>query len=95
MIDKITNLEDVEHFIKSLVQEKVNAHPDEDFNNYLNVETDEASYSSAEAETRNQLMKESFDVCEKAGVDIYDFMQDIYLTETGLDKFIPKSTDIL
>ena len=39
-------------------------------------------------------MEQCFEVCEKNGVDIYDFSMEIYLKETGLDKFIPLPSSI-
>lgn len=40
-------------------------------------------------------MSQSFEVFEKNGISINDFMKEIYLKETGLDKFIqlPSSLD--
>ena len=89
MIRKIETLEDVAEFMHNLVEEGVNAHPDEDFSQYINIETEEPIYTPEEANLRNRLINRSFDVCEKASIDIYDLMQGIYLKETGLNKFIP------
>jgi hypothetical protein len=89
MIQAITNIEDVSVFFHELLQEGVNAHPDEDFTQYINSETEDPTFSPTEAALRNNLMNTSFEVCEIAGVDIYDLMQEIYLKETGLDQFIP------
>lgn len=46
MIVQINNLEDVATFVTQLVAEGLNYHPDDDFNNYINMETHEPSYSS-------------------------------------------------
>jgi hypothetical protein len=92
MITQITTVSGVEDFMKQLVAEGTNCHPDEDFNNYINFDTDEQVYTDAEAVARNLMMEECFKVCAAAGIDIYDLMQDIYLVETGMDKFIPTST---
>jgi hypothetical protein len=89
MRNEIVNLNDVTIFFHDLVKEGVNAHPDEDFSQYINSETEEPTFSPEEADLRNRLMNKSFDVCEAAGIDIYDLMQEIYLKETGLDQFIP------
>jgi hypothetical protein len=89
MIQKIENLEDVAEFMHNLVEEGVNAHPDEDFRNCVNMETSKDTFTESEADHRNELMEASFDVCEKEGVDIYSFMQEIFLKDTGLDKYIP------
>jgi hypothetical protein len=89
MLQKIEKLEDVAEFIHNLVEEGVNAHPDEDFSQYINIETDEPIYTSDESNLRNRLINKSFDVCEEAGIDIYDLTQEIYLKETRLNEFIP------
>jgi len=72
-----------------LLNEGLNSHPDEDFRNYINMNTDEPSYTEQEAEIRNLLMGQCFEVCESTGTDIYSFMQEIHLKFTGLDKYIP------
>jgi len=89
MITEILSISDVELFMKQLVQEGTNAHPDDDFNYYVNRETGLSTYTPEEAEIRNRLMEQSFDICEGAGQDIYSVMQEIFLIETGLDKSIP------
>ncbi|BAU51885.1 hypothetical protein [Mucilaginibacter gotjawali] len=89
MIQEINNLNDVAGFMHNLVEEGVNAHPDELFENYVKIETGEPSFSAGEAAFRNQLMEKSFEICEQQGIDIYSFMQEIFLIDTGLDKYIP------
>ena len=89
MVAAINDINDVSRFFQDLFNEGVNAHPDEDFSQYINTETGEATYTDDDAIIRNHLMQRSFEVCDKSGVDIYDLMQEIYLKETGLDKFIP------
>ncbi|WP_199502062.1 hypothetical protein [Mucilaginibacter conchicola] len=89
MTSKIENIEDVRAFLNSLVDEGVNAHPDELFENYINTETGADTYTPEQAVLRNRLMKQSFEICEKAGTDLYDAMQEIFLSRTGADKYIP------
>jgi len=89
MITDIKTLDDVVIFAKQLIAEGTNVHPDDDFNDYVNTETGQPTYSAQEASKRNELMNQCFEVCELAGSDIYDVIQEIYLIETGLDKFIP------
>jgi hypothetical protein len=55
-----------------LINENLNFHPDEDFKNYIHVETTLPSYSIEEAELRNLMMKSCFEICEKKDRDIYD-----------------------
>lgn len=75
----ITSVGDVENFFDYLLNErKVSFHPDEDFANYICLSTREPSFNDSEVLIFNRLMEESFDVCEKEGIDIY---------EIGLDKF--------
>jgi hypothetical protein len=95
MLTEIKDLDDIILFTKQLIVEGVNVHPDDDFSDYVNMETGEPTYSKEGADFRNSLMDQCFVVCKSTNNDIYNIMQDIYLAETGLDKFIPKSTDIL
>jgi len=89
MIAEIKTLDDVKIFTKQLVEEGTNVHPDEDFNNYVNLETGTDTYTSDEASLRNKLMEQSFQVCRLFHEDIYSIMQEIFLIETGMDKYIP------
>ena len=69
----ITSLKDVEAFFHHLVDErKVNFHPDDDFANYICLADKTPSFSEEEVTVYYRLMDESFDVCDKADVDIYD-----------------------
>ena len=94
MIAEILSIPDVELFMKQLVEEGTNAHPDDDFYDYVHMETGQPTYAPEEAEIRNRLMEQSFEVCESAGQDIYSVMQEIFLIETGLDKYIPLPSQI-
>jgi len=94
MIQEIKNLDDIAEFMHNLVDEGVNAHPDEDFRNYVSMETGEDTFTAEEAEFRNNLMDASFDICEKEGVDIYSFMHEIFLKDTGLDQYIPLPSQV-
>lgn len=69
----INSVKDVEAFFHHLVDErKVNFHPDDDFANYICLADKTPSFSAEEVTVYNRLMDESFDVCDKADVDIYD-----------------------
>ena len=76
MYDKnshILSVEDVKVFFHHLVDErKVNFHPDDDFADYICYEDRTPTFTQTEVAIYNRLMDESFDVCEKANVDIYD-----------------------
>ena len=68
----ITTVADVKAFFHHLVDEcKVNFHPDDDFANYISIKEGTPTFTEEEVTVYNRLMEESFDVCEKADVDIY------------------------
>jgi hypothetical protein len=95
MIHQINNSEDVALFAKQLViDESLNFHPDDDFNDYVK-DNGEPCYTTLEAEFRNLLMEQCFEVCEREGKDIYCLMMDVFLVETGMVKYIPLSTSPL
>jgi hypothetical protein len=72
MIQSIQSLSDVENFFKYLIEkEDLNLHPDDDFKNYINLETDLPTYSHEEAEFRNKLMEACFEICDQQEADIY------------------------
>lgn len=89
MITKILTIEDVKHFAKQLAAEGLSFHADDDFNDYVNFTNNTPSYNKEDAELRNKLMNECFDVCEKEGLDIYEIIMEELLLESGLDKIIP------
>lgn len=69
----ITTVTDVKAFFHHLVAErKVNFHPDDDFADYISLDDQTPTFSDEEVAVYNRLMDESFDVCEAAGVDIYE-----------------------
>lgn len=73
MITKISSIEDVATFAKQLInEEKLSVHPDDDFSDYINYETKLPFYTKKEAEVRNQLMNQCFDVCEQNNIEIYE-----------------------
>lgn len=89
MVTRINNSRDVIAFANQLVKEGVNFHPDEDFRNYINIETSEPTYTEKDAELRNLLMTQCFTICRESGIDIYDTMSEVVLKQTKLEKFIP------
>ena len=92
---EIKSIADVTKFVTELLGEGLNYHPDENFENYVNMETGEPSYTAQEAMLRNRLNDQCFEVCEAAGADIYDISMEIFLKETGLDKHIPLPSQAL
>lgn len=95
MITSINNLEDVAKFTSDLIAEGSTVHPDDDFHEFVNMSTGEPTYTQEQAEIRNALMGKAVKVCDENLVDVYDFMQDIFLKETGLDKYIPGNDSII
>ncbi len=56
MIKKINTIEDVIILTKELIDEGTNFHPDDDFRNIINIETDLPAYTEEEAHIRNNLI---------------------------------------
>ena len=88
MIDSIKNVNDVREFAYLLVKEGTSFHPDDDFHDYVDLESGDTCYTESEADHRNKLMEECFEICKNEKVDIYDVMTEVYLSETGFDKVI-------
>lgn len=75
MISNITTIEDVKLFAFQLVnEESLNFHPDSDFSEYINFETNTSVYSPEESKILNVLMNKCFEVCEQYNEDIYELM---------------------
>ena len=71
MIKAINTISDVEQFAKHLVQvEKLSFHPDDDFKDYV-TNSNQPFYTTQEAELRNKLMNDCFEVCEREKIDVY------------------------
>ncbi|MDI1324239.1 MAG: hypothetical protein PSV36_15920 [Algoriphagus sp.] len=72
MIHSIHSISEVEDFFIHLIEkESLNFHPDDDFKNYINLDTQLPSYSVEEAEFRNKLMEACFEICDQEESDIY------------------------
>lgn len=68
----IIHLKDVVYFFEHLLYERhLSFHPDDDFNDYVSMETGENTFSKEEAKIYNRLMEESFEVCEINDTEIY------------------------
>ena len=69
---RITSVNNVKEFFHHLVNERnLNFHPDDIFEDYVSCDDGSNTFSQDECAVYNRLMNESFDVCEKNGVDIY------------------------
>lgn len=82
----IRSVEDVKAFFHYLVDErKVNFHPDDDFADYICNDDKTPSFTKEEVMMYNRLMEESFDVCEKTNVDVYEIGFAILRPAIGID----------
>lgn len=75
MLIEINTIEDVKLFAYQLVnEENLSFHPDDYFEDYINLETKEPLYSAEECKQLNQLMYNCFSICQQKEVDIYELM---------------------
>ena len=75
---KILTVQDVTDFTVYLVHNvKVNIHPDTPFEDYVNLDNGNPTFSKDDIIIGNKLMKQCFDVCAKNDIDIYELMNDI------------------
>jgi hypothetical protein len=81
MIKVIKTIENVLTFANQLRSEGCAFHPDDDFNDYIEIKTDAKYYTEKQADLRNKLMDQCFDVCDSVGVDIYHTMRDVNFDE--------------
>ena len=69
----IKKIRDVERFFRIIYYiDEVSFHPDDDFCDYVNTTTGMPTYSKHQAKQFNKMMADSFEVCEREGIDIYD-----------------------
>jgi len=85
MITKINTSDDVASFAKQLLEERINFHPDTDFREYINLKSRKKTFTDNEALDRNKLMNKCFSVCNKEGIDIYEFMGKIFVKDTPFE----------
>ncbi len=78
MITQINGIEDVKTFFRQLLVEDLNFHPDTPFEDYINCESRQDTYTPEEAATRNKIMDACFEVCESINIDIYELANDIF-----------------
>jgi len=79
MIHKIDTIDDVITFFKELNQESVVFCPETPFEQYISLETHQATYTDEEARVRNELLEQAFNICDRDGVDIYELAMEIFL----------------
>ena len=77
-LEHISTVEQVQEFTRYLVEDlKVNIHPDNDFAEYIELNTGKQSFNAEEIIKGNSLMEECFKVCEVNSISIYDLMSNI------------------
>lgn len=76
----IKTSEDVKVFFTLLKDKyKLSFHPDDPFEEYINLDTKEPIFVKDEAKYLNQMMDASFVVCEKEEIDIYELGMSILM----------------
>lgn len=70
---KISTVDDVKAFFNYLIYEcRIAFHPDDNFEDYVSVQDGQSIFPQKTSDIYNRLMNDSFDVCEKNGIDIYE-----------------------
>ena len=64
------------------MEEDLNFHPDTPFEDYINLNTNEPTYSKEDATLRNNLLEQAFSLGNRIGVDTHELM-----CEYGLNVF--------
>lgn len=73
-ITEIANIEDAKAFIRECVSYLgLGFHPDDDFEDYIEVNSGETLYSPEKASLANALMEEAFNQFDLANEDIYEY----------------------
>lgn len=73
----INTIEDVIEVVRILIEEEnLNFHPDTPFEDYIVIQTKEPTYTAEEAELRNGLLNQAFELGERLGVDTHELMCD-------------------
>ena len=96
MISQINSIDDVRTLVKDIVKEGVNFHPDDDFRNYMcyNNGVIEPFFTEEEAEFRNNLVTQCFEVCDREGVEVYEVALEVFLTEAKPGEFFPLTSQV-
>lgn len=72
-------IDDVRAFFEELKQQGVNFHPDDNFNDYVDVETGQSSFSAAQAAELNDKLDQAFEVCAPYGENkIYELAIEVF-----------------
>lgn len=69
---EIKNIDDVHRFFSYLTEErKTIFHPDDSFDQYVNMKTGELTFTDEECKEFDEAMEQCFRVCEECKEDIY------------------------
>jgi hypothetical protein len=72
LLPKIEKIADVESWFQYLIRDlNISIHPDNDFADYVNLETKEPTFSPEITEQLDTIMEGAFTVCNRENVDIY------------------------
>lgn len=97
MISQINSIDDVRTLVKDLVKEGVNFHPDDDFRSYMcynNNGVIEPFFTEEEADFRNNLVTQCFEVCDREGVEVYEVALEVFLAHAKLGEFFPLTSQV-
>ena len=73
----INSLEDVKEFVRILIEdEDIAFHPDTPFEDYINLNTNQPTYSEEDAVLRNNLLEQAFELGNNLGVNTHEVMCD-------------------
>lgn len=71
----INSFEDIKEFVRILIEDEDLAfHPDTPFEEYINLNTNQPTYSKEEATLRNNLLQEAFALSDTLDVDTHELM---------------------
>jgi hypothetical protein len=77
---QVNSLKGVRLFFDALNRASIAFHPDDNFTNYIDLETKEPCFSEKEALRLDELMNKCFEICEPIGEGkIYDIAMEQFL----------------
>ncbi len=78
MIHHIRTIRDVHQFIKCVALEIDNFHPLVEFQDYTRPDSYFRRYTDGEAETRNELLEQCFNVCAGYTPDFFTYLLELF-----------------
>ena len=69
---QVLTLTDVRKFFEEINDSSIAFHPDESFHDYVEINTDERTFSKTEADRLDILMNKCFKICKEKNKDIFD-----------------------